>query len=220
VIENTRTTAKNATFVGFAGDPLRELKAGRRRRSLQLAVLAAIGLLILCRHAGRWLVVDHPEKSDAILVLAGETDRRITRGLQLLDQGEGRSLIIDVPAGARVYGFTETDLAERYIHNLPESASIRICPIQGLSTKAESRDVEKCLAASEHRVLIVTSEFHTRRALSTLRHEVHGRYFSIAAAYDDTQFGVDWWKHRQWAKTCVDEWLRLIWWYAVDRWRD
>jgi hypothetical protein len=41
----------------------------------------------------------------------------------------------------------------------------------------------------------------------------------VAAARDDTQFGTRWWTDRQWAKTCLDEWLRLIWWNGVERWR-
>ena len=67
-------------------------------------------------------------------------------------------------------------------------------------------------------VLIVTSDFHTRRALSIFRREVPGYDYSVAAARDEPQFGVKWWTHRQWAKTFVDEWLRLIWWKAVDQW--
>jgi uncharacterized SAM-binding protein YcdF (DUF218 family) len=64
----------------------------------------------------------------------------------------------------------------------------------------------------------VTSEFHTRRALSTFRRELPRRTFSVAATYDSAQFGTHWWTHRQWAKTVVDEWLRLLWWSVVDRW--
>jgi hypothetical protein len=41
----------------------------------------------------------------------------------------------------------------------------------------------------------------------------------VAAAYDPNEFGVQWWRHRQWAKVDFDEWLRLIWWELVDRWR-
>jgi hypothetical protein len=42
-----------------------------------------------------------------------------------------------------------------------------------LSTKAETRDVEGCLARENGgRVLIVTSDFHTRRALSIFRREL------------------------------------------------
>jgi hypothetical protein len=170
--------------------------------------------------AGRMLVVDAPERSDVILVLAGETDRRPTRALELLDQGYGQRVVINVPAETRIYGFSQVQLAEQYVQGLPRAAQVRVCPIEGLSTKDESLDAEKCLAdEGGTRVLIVTSEFHTRRALSVFRHEVHGKQFSVAAARDEKQFGTKWWTHRQWAKTCVDEWMRLLWWSAVERWR-
>ena len=185
-----------------------------------LAVLLMAILVVFAADAGRLLVVDNPQPSDVILVLAGETDRRPARALQLLDQGYGRRVVIDVPASARIYDSNEMQLAEKYIKGLPESASVRICPIEGLSTREEAHDVGKCLAGEEgRRVLIVTSDFHTRRALSIFREEVPGRSFSVAAAKDETQFGTRWWTHRQWAKTCLDEWMRMVWWTAVERWR-
>lgn len=198
--------------------------ASGSKRGWILVVLLGALFVAFAADAGRMLVVDAPERSDVILVLAGETDRRPALGLQLLDQGYGGRLIIDVPAAAKIYGFTQLQFAEKYFQNLPEGKSIQICPIVGLSTKEESHDTEKCLDRDLEqkkgaRVLIVTSDFHTRRALAVFRHEVKGRSFSIAAAHDDTQFGTRWWTHRQWAKTCVDEWLRLIWWTVVDRWR-
>ena len=66
------------------------------------------------------------------------------------------------------------------------------------------------------RVLIVISDL--RRALRIFRREVQGKSF-LVADHDDLQFGVRWWTHLQWAKTCVDVWLRLLWWMAVERWR-
>ncbi len=183
-------------------------------------MLLAVLLVEFAANAGRILVVDDPQRADVILVLAGETDRRPARALELLDQGYGRRVVIDVPAAARIYEFTQVQLAERYVHDLPQAASVGVCPIEGLSTRDESRDAEKCLAREAGaRILIVTSDFHTRRALSVFRQEVKGKTFSVAAAYDGTQFGTRWWTHRQWAKTCVDEWLRLLWWTTVDRWR-
>jgi uncharacterized SAM-binding protein YcdF (DUF218 family) len=94
-------------------------------------------------------------------------------------------------------------------------------PIDGLSTKDESKDAEKCLARDGAKsVLIVTSDFHTRRALNVFRREVPEHQYSVAAARERSeQFGARWWTHRQWAKTLVDEWLRLIWWKMVDEWR-
>ena len=176
-------------------------------------------LVAFAANAGRLLVVDAPEPADVILVLAGETDRRPARALQLLDQGYGRRVIVDVPAAARIYESSQVQLAEKYVQSLPQAASVRICPIEGLSTREEAHDAEKCLAGEEgNRILIVTSEFHTRRALSIFRHEVRGKVFSVAVACDEKQFGTRWWTHRQWAKTCLDEWLRLLWWTAVERW--
>jgi hypothetical protein len=163
--------------------------------------------------------VDEPRSSDVILVLAGETNRRPARALQLLAQGYGRRVVLDVPTNSRLYEFTEIQLAQKYIQDLPQGASVSVCPIDGLSTKDESRDAERCLTREGgKRVLIVTSDFHTRRALSVLRQEVAGHEYSVAAARNAEQFGVRWWTHRQWAKTFVDEWLRFIWWKAVDQW--
>jgi uncharacterized SAM-binding protein YcdF (DUF218 family) len=194
---------------------------GRRKR-VRIIVAGLMILLgvIFAVNAGRMLVIDAPEKSDVIIVLAGETDRRPVLALQLFDHGYAKRVYIDVNDGAKIYEYTEADLAEKYIHDLPEAASLRVCQIEGLSTRDESHDVEKCLAQEQaDRVLIVTSDFHTRRALSIFRHELRGKSFSIAAAHDGTQFGTRWWTHREWAKTCLYEWLRLLWWYAVDRWR-
>jgi DUF218 domain len=201
------------------GKILANRSAGRKFLWIGVGILVAGSLLEVVAHAARILVVDTPQKSDVILVLAGETDRRPARALELLDQGYAQRVIIDVPSGARVYGFTNMDLAKEYVQHLPQASAVEICPIEGLSTKDESHDAEKCLARGHaSRVLIVTSDFHTRRALSVFRHELPAIEFSVAASHDDAQFGSRWWTHRQWAKTCVDEWLRLLWWSAVDRW--
>lgn len=186
---------------------------------LGLALLVGLSI-VLAAEAGNFLVVDVPRPSDVILVLAGETDRRPERALQLLAQGYGRRVVLDVPTNAKIYGLTEIQLAEKYVQDSPRAALVSICPIDGLSTKEESKDAEKCLARTGGKsVLIVTSDFHTRRALSVFRREIPGHEYSIAASRNEEQFGVKWWTHRQWAKILVDEWLRLIWWKMVDQWR-
>ena len=165
-------------------------------------------------------MVDAPQPSDLILVLAGETDKRPALALELLRRGYGKRVLIDVPADSKVFESSELDLAQKYIRDLPDSASVSICPIRSLSTQEETGDVEKCLTPQDGaRILIVTSDFHTRRALSIFRHELRGKSFSVAAAHDPREFGSRWWTHREWAKTCAAEWVRTIWWNAVDRWR-
>lgn len=189
-----------------------------RRTWLWAVVVLAAGVFLA--NAGKMLVVDAPAPSDVIVVLAGETDRRPVRALQLFDQGYGRKIILNVPAQAQVYAFTQIELAEKYIQGLPQGAEMRICPIEGLSTRDEALDVKKCLGREEGgRVLLVTSDYHTRRTLNIFRHEIPNKAFSVAAATDETQFGTRWWRHRQWAKVFFDEGLRWVWWKAVDQWR-
>ena len=192
---------------------------------LNRAWLLALGLLAalavgLAAKAGSFLIVDAPRPSDVILVLAGETERRPARALELLAQGYGRRVVLDVPTKEKLFEFTEIQLAQKYIQDLPQGALVSVCPIDGLSTKEETKDTEKCLAREgDKSVLIVTSDFHTRRALSVFRRELPEHDYSVAAARNKQQFGARWWTHRQWAKVFVDEWMRLVWWEVIDRWR-
>jgi hypothetical protein len=169
--------------------------------------------------AGKYLVVDAPGPSDVIVVLAGETDHRPERALQLLAQGFGRRIVLDVPANSKIYEFTQVQLAEKYVQDLPNAAVVSLCPIHGLSTRDEAKDVKSCLSPGDERVLIVTSDYHSRRALSIFQREIPGRSYAVASSRDEEKFGARWWTHRQWAKTFIDEWLRLIWWKSVDQWR-
>jgi uncharacterized SAM-binding protein YcdF (DUF218 family) len=170
--------------------------------------------------SGRFLVVDRPRKSDVIVVLAGETDRRPAHALELLNQGYAARLLLDVPAGVTVYQWTQTELAQKYVQGLPQAKSITICPIYGLSTREEARGAGRCLESIGGRsVLLVTSDYHTRRALSTFSREAPNFDYSVAAVFDPREFGIAWWRHREWAKTNFNEWVRLVWWEVVDRWR-
>ena len=195
------------------------LGAQSKKLTWIFVVFAFVAVVLFAANAGTILVLNAPVRSDVIVVLAGETDLRPSRGLELLREGYGRRLLINVPAQTKIYDLTQVQLAQNYVRSLAEADSIAICPIEGLSTRDESRDVERCLPQDGNRVLLVTSEFHTRRALSIFRHELKGKVFSVAIVRDDKQFGTRWWLHREWAKTCVDEWLRVIWWHVVDRWR-
>ncbi len=169
--------------------------------------------------SARLLVVNHPADSDVIVVLAGETDKRPDLGLSLLAKGVAPVLILDVPGNAKIYKISETEIAKKYIRGL-NLANVDICPIYGTSTFAEAREVGTCLQTKGgSRVLIVTSDYHSRRALAIFRRECPRYNLSVAACEDPAVFGVHWWKSREWAKTNFNEWVRLIWWELVDRWR-
>jgi len=188
-------------------------------RSLRIILVAILLFGLGAAVSGRFLVVDEPKSADILMVIAGETDRRPARGLELLAQGFAPRMILNVPAGPKIYQWTQPELAAKYIQGLPGGSRVTICPITGLSTKAEAGDAESCLRqAGARRVLLVTSDYHTRRALSVFSRELPGYEFSVAAAYDPREFSTSWWQNREWAKTNLNEWLRLMWWELVDRW--
>ncbi len=177
-------------------------------------------LAALASRAARFLVVDEPEKSDAIVVLAGETKVRPARALELLRQGVAPRVFLDVETRDVIYDQRLTDIAQKYVSSLPEASRISVCPIVGFSTYAEADDVSRCLQSTgAHRVLIVTSDHHTRRALMIFRHRLPQYQFSAAAARNPAQFGEAWWTNREWAKVTFDECSKMLWWEAVDRWR-
>ena len=183
--------------------------------------LVVVGILAaVSTQAARFLVVDEPEKSDAIVVLAGETNFRPARALQLLHQGVAPRVFMDAETRNLIYDTQLIDIAQKYVNSLEEAGRVSVCPIKGFSTKAEADDVSRCLQAmGAHRVLIVTSEFHTRRALMIFRHHLPQYQINVAAARNPAQFGEAWWTNREWAKTTLDEWMKMLWWEAVDRWR-
>jgi len=189
----------------------------------KIALLAiVVALIAFALNAGRILVVRDLRHADAIVVLVGETDRRPALALELLRQGYAPRVLLDASPDAYLYHWTAAEIAEQYIHTLPPqlAASVSVCRESALSTMDEARQAGRCLdAVGARSVLVVTSEYHTRRTLSMFRHAFPDRPIGVAGAVEPDQFGVRWWRHRQWAKVTLNEWTRLLWWECVDRWR-
>src|SRR5262249_37631146 len=123
---------------------IKESIIGRRTRvAIVLAIALVLVFVFFAAEAARVLVIDSPQRSDVILVLAGETDRRPARAFELLHQGYGQRVLIDVPADAKMYAFSQLELAQKFVSDLPDARSVSVCPIYGLSTREESHDAEK-----------------------------------------------------------------------------
>ena len=195
----------------------------RRLTTAACLVVAGIVIFLFLRNAGSILVIDEPKTSDVLVVLNGDqNDRRYYRGLELLAEGMAGSMLVDGRTDVIKYGHTDAEQLARFIDESagPQKEKVHVCPITGNSTLLESVSLGKCLQDSHaYSVLLVTSDFHTRRGLSVLEHTLPGYRWSVATAYDPDVFGVRWWTKREWAKTTLLEWQKLIWWYAVDRWK-
>jgi uncharacterized SAM-binding protein YcdF (DUF218 family) len=195
----------------------------RKIKTVPTVILAAVAAIILGRYAGSLLVISQYQPADVIVVLGGDhNDLRYNRGLELLQHAQGGVLFVDSNSDEIQFGEPLTVQSERFIQrtagNWIEHA--HVCPIEGDSTERETEYVARCLqTVRADTVLLVTSAFHTRRALSTFRGRLPQYHWSINAVEDDTRFGEKWWQRREWAKTTFMEWLKMLWWESIDRWR-
>lgn len=188
------------------------MTASRRERGgliLRLAgllVLAAMALLLflfrfsLLRSAGECLVVSDPlQPSNAIVMLSGDDvagDR--AAGAAALYKAGWAPLVVASGAEIRPY-LSEADLEKHDLMDdgVPSSAILPLRQV-GLYTLREARDLLQ-LCQREHwtRVIVVTSNFHTRRARYIFRHVFPSSIAVRVTPAPDGAFAPDdWWQSR------------------------
>jgi|SRR5271166_1419803 len=194
-----------------------------KRLTIAAIVLLVCALLFL--QPGGYLIINNPEKSDAIIVLGGDQiDGRYWRALELLRAGYGHHVLVDTRPG-EVFGHPYSALAADFITRTAgaNASQVSICIIGGDSTKEEAPQVGECLERLQpapRSAILVTDDYHTRRALSIFRQRLPQYHWTAGAASNSFLFGQPWWKKREWAKTYLLEIQKLIWWELWDRWRD
>ena len=194
-----------------------------KRLGCLLLLIIFVGGAILIYGAGRWLTLESPQRSDVIVVLAGDYgDVRFGRAVELLRAGYAPRLVLDADSSFR-YGRSHFELAQEFVrHAAPDVVDrIRVCRFHSYSTVGELRDISGCLretAPTASTALIVTSPFHTRRAVAIARKVLPEYRWSVAGADDPVAFGRPWWRNREWAKTTFVEWQKVVWWTLVEQW--
>jgi uncharacterized SAM-binding protein YcdF (DUF218 family) len=166
--------------------------ARRRSLGINLAILALLLVVIALTHSlwmgwmGAFLVEgESPSRADLVVVLAGDpSGGRILKGAQLVKEGYAAKVLVSGPAG--FYGLHESDLAIPFAVKRGFPASWFIAyPHEAHSTDEEARAIwPELRKRNAHRVLVVTSDYHTRRALHALRPRA-GVDVHMVAAPDD-----------------------------------
>jgi uncharacterized SAM-binding protein YcdF (DUF218 family) len=154
---------------------------------------------------------ESPGSADMIVVLAGDfSGNRILKAGDLVKQGYAPKALVSGTSGE--YGLHETDLAIPFAvrHGYPESYFVAF-PNDARSTREEASDVLADLDQRHaHRIDIVTSDYHTRRAGNIYRALAPGLEIHMVAA-PDLNFSPDgWWKNREGRKTFLLEWMKTV----------
>ena len=168
------------------------------RKRLLVAAVAVVVAIVLIRHAGSFLVVNHPEHADVIVVLGGgNNDLRYWNGVRLMQQGYAPRLTLDVFDKGETFGNWDVDLARDFVNRTTPGKST-VCRLGDNSTYAEAWYLRGCLGGIKVKsILVVTSAYHTRRALSILQKRLPQYHFSTYAASDPYFFGERWWQRRE-----------------------
>ena len=191
----------------------------RKRLVPALATFAAI-LLLLWVSSSLWLgalgnlVVSDSQsrQADAAVVLAGDhRGNRVMKACELLKGGHVPRVLVSGPMDW--YGINEADLAIRF-------ATARGCPAESLQAvyiKAHSttEEAQAFRAELERRgvrsLLLVTSNYHTARALRTFRRQLPDRIEVVPVAATDPYFSPDrWWHSREGQKTMFFELSKTV----------
>jgi uncharacterized SAM-binding protein YcdF (DUF218 family) len=186
-----------------------------RKLALGLAVVAVA--LYLAREpvlgaAGSYLVqAGPPSKSDIVLVLAGDgRGNRILKAAQLVREGFAPKVLVSGPDGN--YQLHECDLAIPFAvkAGYPESYFVHL-ENSARNTRDEARQAAAAIRRmGAHHVLLVTSDFHTRRAGRMYRTEAPDLEITVVAAPDAYFSANGWWHNREGQKTALFEWMKTV----------
>lgn len=211
---------------------------GWRRVLLLTGVLAAAAVSVWWQRVevltalGRFLVVaDSLQPADAIVVLSGSIPDRVLEAVDLYRAGYAPHVVLTRegrPPGYDALLARGGSLPERHEENrrialqlgVPAEA-IEVADRRANSTLAEARALIGFLQEKGfHRILLVTSRSHARRARAIFTTLAGGRLevLVVPSRYDPFR-PEDWWHNRALARRLVTEYGKLLTWWTIDRWR-
>jgi uncharacterized SAM-binding protein YcdF (DUF218 family) len=170
-----------------------------------IAFLAVLFVLYLARNpllrlAGNfWVVDDPPAHADAIVVLSDDNyfGERAARAAELFKAGWAPRVVAsgrNLRPYASIAELMEHDLKDR---GVPESAVVRF-PNRAENTREEAAAVSEFVASHGWKhILVVTSNYHTRRARYVYERLLPaGTALQVSAAHDSEFDPSGWWRTR------------------------
>lgn len=199
------------------------------RSIVKLLLVLVLGWFVVAWIAARALIVsaDDLPKADAIVVLSGSSTylERTHKAAELYNQGRAPLVVLTddntrggwSSAQQRNPYFVERAHEELVKQGVPP-AQIRVAPGIASGTREEAQIIRDYAVAHGLRsVLVVTSAYHSRRALRTLRQTLAdtGTTLGIATAPPGWQTPAPtfWWLHFEGWRSVGGEYVKLIYYW-------
>ena len=161
---------------------------------------------------GAFLIrAEEPARADYAVVLAGDGHgHRIIQGGELVRRGFVRKVLVSGPCCC--YGVQESDMAVDFAvrKGYPQNFFVK-APHSATSTRQEAQVlIPELRRLGAHSILLVTSDYHTRRAGRTFRKLADGLAMRVIAAPDEHFRWDSWWRNREAQKVVYMEWSKTI----------
>jgi len=177
-----------------------------------LVATAALTHSVWMGWMGAWLVhSDRPFRADVIVVLAGDSyGHRILKGAELAKSGFAPKVLVSGPPG--FYGSHECDLAIPFAirHGYPADLFVAV-PHGAHSTEEEGHALyPELIKLRAQRVIVVTTDYHSARALRVLSPGWPGIDIHMVTAADEFFTVNGWWHSREGRKIFFLEWVKTL----------
>jgi uncharacterized SAM-binding protein YcdF (DUF218 family) len=153
---------------------------------------------------------EEPVRADVAVVLAGDdTGARILEAAKLVKEGYAPKVLVDGPECC--YGNHESGLAIDFAvaRGYPREWFLPL-PMVAHSTREEARIVMRALERLQARnFLLVTSDYHSRRAAAVFRKLAPPGSFRVVAA-PGGYLDKGWWRSREGRKQVAIEWFKTV----------
>lgn len=208
-------------MTGRASNPYRRIWIALVCCFLSLALL----VLMTLRWGGYLLMTRDalPAHADGAIILQASLvseDARIAGAAQLLQQGTVDNVLLSIPRQG-YWGQSFPDIAHAYLQKrygpaLGNRFGFCVTGLDVDSTEEEARALIPCIEEHHwHSLIIVTSNFHGRRAGMIWRRVCKQSRASfqiwVDGAADPSFQPYGWWRHRTYAKTWFFESTKLVW---------
>jgi uncharacterized SAM-binding protein YcdF (DUF218 family) len=203
--------------------------ATSHRRTWNVLACSVVLFLLLVAATLRWggyLLVKNdalPSHADGAVILQSSLvseNARIAGAIRLLQQGVVNHILLSIPETG-FWGQSLPSLARGYLekqYGRDIAARFEFC-ITGPGVDSTEQEAEALIPCIEnrdwHSIIVVTSNFHSRRAGMIWRRAWKSRQLPLLLSVDgvqDPSFApAGWWRHRLYAKTWFFETTKLIW---------
>ncbi len=163
--------------------------------------------------AESWIIEDTLDKVDALIILGDDNfyADRVTRGAQLFREGKAPVIVASgrrLRPNAGIAELMEHDLVER---GVPREKIVRFSH-DGDSTLEEAQSLVRIVKERKWRsVIVVTSNFHTRRVRYIFQHVFpQGMDVRVASARDGDFDPEHWWEKRKSIKELTREFAGMV----------